>query len=85
MPLQLQKIASSHLLTGHSPELTARVRDELDELAVTMCTSKLQQSGHTPEQAYDQVTEAVKDELNASTLDPGDSPMVVMKVQDTIE
>ena len=52
---------------------------------MTMCTSKFQESGHTPKQVYDQVMEAVKNKLNASTLDPDDSAMVVMKVQDTIE
>ena len=34
---------------------------------------------------YDQVMQVVKDKLTASVLDAGDSCLVLMKVQDTIE
>ena len=44
----------------YSPELAARVRDELDELAVAMCTSQFQQGRYTPAQIYDQVIDGVK-------------------------
>ena len=72
----------------HSPEFTAHIRDELDELATSMCSSLFQQYKQTPARVYDEVMQAVKDELSdgrGSTLDPGDSCLVAMKVQDTIQ
>ena len=72
----------------HSPEFTAHIRDELDELATSMCSSLFQQHKRTPAWVYDKVMQAVKDELldgRGSTLDPSDSCLVVMKVQDTIQ
>ena len=90
-PSDVAAVAEDNEFTfdDYSPELAvrarARVRDECDELATTMCTSQFRQSKHMPAQVYDQVMESVRAKLNASVLDPGDSAMIGMKVQDTLE
>ena len=71
-----------------SPEFTAHIHDELAELATSMCSSLVQQYKQTPERVYDEVLQAVKNELldgKGSKLDPGNSCLVLMKVQDTVQ
>ena len=70
-----------------SSELTARIRDELDEMAATMCSSLFQQHKQTPAQLHTEVMRAVTAELNddrGRELDPSDSCEVAMKVNDTV-
>ena len=65
-----------------SAELTARIRDELDEMAATMCSSLFQQHRQTPALLHTEVMRAVTAELNdgrGRELDRGDSCEVAMK------
>ena len=92
-PLSDAKIDGSPFAES-SPELTARIRDELEEMATNMCSALFQlyklKGGlkETTKRVYDEVIQVVKSELAigiGEKLEPGDASMVALKVADTAQ